>query len=204
MNQSDGKSAYPQRFSGCSSVRNVLSEDGQPYFRRQSRLATTITYRAPREPPARPLPGLRTGIGAVQPGVAAAVRTIAPPHGFDLASAKAPGLGAGARRAAANLADLGRRVTDANSAVVDAILALPAKLDPAAGGGADGALMRPIAPAPCLRWPAKSIACSPPRRTGTTSRKRRVETTPAAPQASLLALLAAYAAVRQRRCGRIS
>ncbi len=130
MNQSDGKSAYPQRFSGCSSVRNVLSEDGQPYFRRQSRLATTITYRAPREPPARPLPGLRTGIGAVQPGVAAAVRTIAPPHGFDLASAKAPGLGAGARRAAANLADLGRRVTDANSAVVDAILALPAKLDP--------------------------------------------------------------------------
>ena len=28
--------------------------------------------RAPREPPARPLPGLRTGIGAVQPGVAAA------------------------------------------------------------------------------------------------------------------------------------
>ena len=28
------------------------------------------------------------------------------------------------------LADLGRRVTDANSAVVDAILALPAKLDP--------------------------------------------------------------------------
>ena len=35
--------------------------------------------RAPREPPARPLPGLRTGIGAVQPGVAAALRTIAPP-----------------------------------------------------------------------------------------------------------------------------
>ena len=35
--------------------------------------------RAPREPPTRPLPGLRTGVGAVQPGVAAAVRTIAPP-----------------------------------------------------------------------------------------------------------------------------
>ena len=35
--------------------------------------------RAPREPPARPLPDLRTGTGAVQPGVTAAVRTIAPP-----------------------------------------------------------------------------------------------------------------------------
>ena len=36
----------------------------------------------------------------------------------------------------------------------------------AASGGVDGAPMRPIAPAPCLRWPAKSIACSPPRPTG--------------------------------------
>ncbi len=32
----------------------------------------------------------------------------------------------------------------------------------AASGGVDGAPMRPIAPAPCLRWPATSIACSPP------------------------------------------
>ena len=50
--------------------------------------------------------------------------------GFNLASAKAPRLSAGARRAAAILAALGRRVTDADAAVVDAILALPAKLDP--------------------------------------------------------------------------
>ena len=58
------------------------------------------------------------------------MRTIAPPHGFDLASAKAPRLGAGARRAAAILAALGRSVADADAAVLDAILALPAKLDP--------------------------------------------------------------------------
>ena len=74
-----------------------LTEDGQPYFRREWRLATTIASRAPREPPARPLPGLRTGIGAIQPGVAAAVRTIAP-HAASISparrrrvSARAPG-----------------------------------------------------------------------------------------------------------------
>jgi hypothetical protein len=39
---------------------------------------------------------------------------------------------------------------------------------------------------------------------GDASRNRRVENMPAAPQASLPALLAAYAAVRQRRRGRIS
>ena len=94
-----------------------------------------------------------------------AVRTIAPPHGFDLASAKAPRLGAGARRAAAILAALGRRVTDADAAVVDAILALPAKLDPLRAAALT-ALRRPSAPAPCPRGPATLIACPPPRRTG--------------------------------------
>ncbi len=36
-----------------------------------------------------------------------------------------------------------------------------------ARGAVDGAPMRPIALAPCLRWPATSIACPPPRPTGT-------------------------------------
>src|SRR5271165_5361466 len=153
--------------------------------------------RASREPPARPLPGLRTGIGAVQPGVAAAVRTIAPPHGFDLASAKAARLGAGARRAAANLADLGRRVTDANSAVVDAILALPAKLDPLRAAALTALPTSDRARAlPALASDIDRLCAAATN--GTTNRKRCVETTPA-PQASLPALLAAYAAVCQRR-----
>ena len=121
--------------------------------------------RAPREPPARPLPGLRTGIGAVQPGVAAALRTIAPPHGFDLASAKAPRLGAGARRAAANLADLGRRVTDANSALVDAILALPAKLDPLRAAA--------LTALPCVRSRPRPACAGPRHRSPVRRRDRR-------------------------------
>jgi hypothetical protein len=124
------------------------------------------------------------------------VRTIAPPHGFDLASAKAPRLGAGARRAAANLADLGRRVTDANSAVVDAILALPAKLDPLRAAALTALPTSDRARAlPAL---ARDIDRLCAATNGATSRKRCVETTPA-PQASLPALLAAYAAVYQRR-----
>ena len=185
---------------GCKSVRNVWPKT-ETVLPEGMAPGDDDRPRAPREPPARPLPGLRTGIGAVQPGVAAALRTIAPPHGFDLASAKAPRLGAGAGRAAANFADLGRRVTDANSAVVDAILALPAKLDPLRAAALT-ALRRPIAPAPCLRWPAKSIACSPPRRTGRQP-KAVCRKTPVAPKASLPDLLVAYAAVRQRRRGRI-
>ena len=74
--------------------------------------------------------------------------------GFDLASAKAPRLGAGARRAAADLADLGRRVTDANSAVVDAILALPAKLDPLRAAA--------LTALPCVRSRPRP-ACAGPR-----------------------------------------
>ena len=86
--------------------------------------------RAPREPPARPLPGLTDRDWRRSTRRRCGRENDCAACGFDLASAKAPRLGAGARRAAANLADLGRRVTDANSAVVDAILALPAKLDP--------------------------------------------------------------------------
>jgi len=106
----------------------------------------------------------------------------------------------GARRAAANLAELGRRVTDANPAVVDAILALPAKLYPLRAAAltalstADRARALPAVAGEIDRLFAAAT-------NGTTIRKRRVETTPAAPQASLPALLAAYAAVRQRRRG---
>ena len=129
------------------------------------------------------------------------MRTFAPPHGFDLASAKAPRLGAGSRRAAANLADLGRRVTDSNAAVVDAILALPAKL-------------APLRAEALTALPTSDRACALPALArdidrllaavteGDARRKRRVETMPAAPKASLPALLAAYAAVRQRRRNR--
>ena len=157
---------------------------------------------APLEPPARPLPGLRTGIGAVQPGVAAALRTIALPHGFDLASAKAPGLGAGARRAAAILAALGRRVTDANSAVVDDILAMPAKLDPLRAAALTALPTSDRARAlPALARDIDRLSAA--ATDGAASRKALVERMPPAPPASLPALLAAYATVRQRRRGRI-
>jgi len=123
--------------------------------------------------------------------------------GFDLASAKAPGLGAGARRAAANLADLGRRVTDANSALVDAILALPEKLDPLRAAALTALPTSDRARAlPALARDIDRLFAAVTD--GDASRKRRVENMPAAPKASLPALLAAYAAVRQRRCGRIS
>ncbi len=89
-------------------------------------------------------------------------------------------------------------MTDVNAAVVDAILALPAKLDP-----------RQAAVLTAL--PTSDRACALPALArdidrllaavteGDARRKRRVETMPAALKASLPALLAAYAAVRQRR-----
>ena len=81
-----------------------------------TRFCASVGASAPREPPARPMPSLRSGIGAVQPSVAAA------PERLRRVSGWAPG---GRRQV-----DLGRRVTDANAAVVDAILARPAALDP--------------------------------------------------------------------------
>jgi len=94
-------------------------------------------------------------------------------------------------------------VTDANSAVVDAILPLPAKLDPLRAAA--------LTALPCVRSRPRLPAL--PRdidrlfaaaTNGAASRKQRVETTPAAPEASSPALLAAYGALRQRRRDRIS
>ena len=106
-----------------------LAEDEQPYFRRQWRLATTIACARHGSRLLDRCPACGQALAPFNQASLRAQNDCAA-CGFDLASAKAPRLGAGARRAAANLADLGRRVTDANSAVVDAILALPAKLDP--------------------------------------------------------------------------
>ena len=87
---------------------------------------------------------------------------------------------------------------DANAAVVDAILALPAKRDP-------------LRVAALTALPTSDRACALPGLArdidrllaavteGDASQKRRVEKMPAAPKASSPALLAAYAAVRQRR-----
>jgi hypothetical protein len=173
-----------------------LAEDGQPYFRREWRLATTIAC-------ARHGSRLLDRCPACGQGLAPFNQASLRPQndcaacGFDLASAKAPRLGAGARRAAANLADLGRRVTDANSAVVDAILALPAKLDPLRAAALTALPTSDRARAlPALASDIDRLCAAATN--GTTNRKRCVETTPA-PQASLPALLAAYAAVCQRR-----
>ena len=87
---------------------------------------------------------------------------------------------------------------DANAAVVDAILALPAKCDP-------------LRVAALTALPTSDRACALPGLArdidrllaavteGDASQKRRVEKMPAASKASSPALLAAYAAVRQRR-----
>jgi hypothetical protein len=183
---------------GCNSVRNVwpktsnrISGGNGAWRRRSSARATGAAS------PTAVLPLTDKGLAPFNQASLKAVRTIAPPHGFDLASAKAPRLGAGARRAAANLADLGRRVTDANSAVVDAILALPAKLDPLRAAALTALPTSDRARAlPALASDIDRLCAAATN--GTTNRKRCVETTPA-PQASLPALLAAYAAVCQRR-----
>ena len=178
-----------------------LAEDEQPYFRREWRLATTIAC-------ARHGSRLLDRCPACGQGLAPFNQASLRPQndcaacGFDLASAKAPRLGTGARRAAANLAELGRRVTDANSAVVDAILALPAKLDPLQAAALTALSTSDRARAlPALAREIDRLFAAATN--GAASRKRRVEKTPVAPEASLPALLAAYAALRQRRCGRI-
>ena len=91
-------------------------------------------------------------------------------------------------------------MTDANPAVVDAILALPARLYPLRAAVLTALPTSDRARAlPALAGEIDRLLAAATK--GTTSRKRCVETTPAAPQASLPALLAAYAAVRQRRRG---
>jgi len=108
----------------------------------------------------------------------------------------------GARRAAAILAALGCRVTDTDDAVVDAILALPGKLDPLRAAALTALPTSERARAlPALAHDIDRLSAA--ATDGAASRKGRVERTPAAPQASLPALLAAYATVRQRRRDRI-
>ena len=122
--------------------------------------------RAPREPPARPLPGLRTGIGAVQPGVAAAPERL---RRMRLRSRQREG--AAARRGRPTR---GRKFGGPR----------PSR---------DGRELRRRRRHPRSAGEVRSAG----------GRKRRGEKIPAAPKASLHALLAAYAAVRQRRRGRI-
>ena len=108
-----------------------LAEDAQPYFRRDWRLATTIACANHGSRLLDRCPACGQGLAPFDQASLRPQNDCAA-CGFDLAGAKAPRLGAVARRAAANLADLGRSVTDANPAVVDAILGLPALLDPQA------------------------------------------------------------------------
>ena len=88
-------------------------------------------------------------------------------------------------------------MTDANSAVVDAILALPAKLDPRAPALTALPTSDRARTLPALARDIDRLFAAATNRAA--SRKRPVERMPAAPQASLPALLAAYAAVRRRR-----
>ena len=109
---------------------HCLAEDEQPYFRRECRLATTIACARHGSRLLDRCPDCGQGLAPFNQASLRPQNDCAA-CGFNLASSKAPRLGAGARRAAAILAALGRRVTDADAdaAVVDAILALPAKLD---------------------------------------------------------------------------
>ncbi len=94
-------------------------------------------------------------------------------------------------------------MTDANSAVVDAILALPAKLDSLRAAALTALPTSDRARAlPALAGEIDRLFAAATN--GADSRNRRVEKIPAAPEASLHAVVAAYAAVRQRRRGRIS
>ncbi len=179
-----------------------LAEDEEPYFRREWRLATTIVC-------ARHGSRLLDRCPACGQGLAPINQASLRPQndcatcGFDLANAKAPRLGMVARRAAANLAELARRVTDANPAVVDAILALPAKLYPLRPAALTTLSTSDRARAlPALAREIDRLIGAATK--GAASRKRRVEKMPAAPQASLHALLAAYAALRRRRGVRFS
>jgi hypothetical protein len=174
-----------------------LAEDEQPYFRREWRLATAIACARHRSRLLDRCPACGQGLAPFSQASLRPQNDCAA-CGFDLANAKSPRLGPGARRAAAKLAELGRRVTDANSAVVDAILALPAKLDPRRAASLTALPTSDRARAlPALARDIDRLFAAATN--GAASRKRPVERMPAAPQASLPALLAAYSAVRRRR-----
>ena len=171
---------------GCNSVRNVwpktsnrISGGNGAWRRRSPARATGAACSTAAQPAVRDW--RRSARRRCGP------RTIAPPHGFDLASAKAPRLAPGARRAAANLAALGRRVTDADAAVADAILALPAKLDLRRAAALTALSTSDRARAlPALAGEIDRLFAAATN--GAASRKRRVEKAPAAP-AGVLAML---------------
>jgi hypothetical protein len=96
------------------------------------------------------------------------------------------------------LAALGRRVTDADAAVVDAILALQAKLDPLRAAALTALPTSERARGlPALARDIDRLSAAATN--GGASRERSAERMPAAPQASLPTLLKAYATVRRRR-----
>ena len=157
-----------------------LAEDAQPYFRRDWRLATTIACarhggrlldRCP--PRGQGLAPFAQDSPRPQSACAAC--------GCDLAAAKAPRLGPAAQRPATNLADLGRSATDANPALVDAILALPAKLDPRAPA-------LTALPTSDRARALPALARAPVRRPGRRERRPKAEIAGAA--AGVLAVLA--------------
>ena len=144
--------------------------------------------RAPREPPARPLPGLRTGIGAVQPGVAAAPERL---RRLRLRSRQREGAASRRGRPTRGRKFGGPRPTR------DGRELRPRRRHPrpagearsAASGGVDGALMtsdRARALPALARDIDRLFAAATD---GDASRKRRVENMPAAP-AGVLACFA--------------
>ena len=176
---------------------HCLAEDEQPYFRREWRLATTIACARHGSRLLDRCPDCGQGLAPFNQASLRPQNDCAA-CGFNLASAKAPRLGAGARRAAAILAALGRRVTDADAAVVDAILALPAKLDSLRAAALTALPTSERARAlPALARDIDRLSAAATN--GGASRDRSAERMPAAPQASLPALLEAYATVRRRR-----
>ena len=87
--------------------------------------------------------------------------------------------------------------------VVDAFLALPAKLDPLRAVALTALSCVRSRPRPACAGRRNRLPVRRRDRRGGQSKPARRKT-PAAPRASLSALLAANPAVRQRRCGRIS
>ena len=145
-------------------------------------------------------PASRTGIGAVQPGVAQGRENDCAPSRLRSRQREGAASRRGRPTRGRKFGDLGRHVSDAN--LPSSTPSSPAgEARSAASGGVDGApdVDRARALPALARDIDRLIAAVTD---GDASQRRRVENMPAAPKASLPALLAAYAAVRQRRCGR--